>query len=79
MHDRLRARPPTTDADAWTEATVREVARGEGGFEVTVAPANGGEPVVVTVTAAIFELFAGRLEPPAERPAEAVGATVWFK
>jgi hypothetical protein len=82
VHDRLRARPPTTEVDDWTEAVVREVARTEGGFEVTVAPAAGGTgtaPVVVTVTAAIFDLFTGRLDRSVDAPVDAVGATVWFR
>ena len=68
--------------DAWTEAVVREVARTEGGFEVTVTPAaaeTGAAPVVVTVTAAIFDLFTGRLDRAVDGPEDAVGATVWFK
>jgi hypothetical protein len=82
VHDRLRARPPPTDVDAWTEAVVREVARTEGGFEVTVAPTPaeaGAASVVVTVTAAIFDLFTGRLNRDIDGPEDVVGATVWFK
>jgi hypothetical protein len=64
--------------DDWTEAVVRAVTRGEAGVEVTVAPTDG-DPVVVTVTDAIFDLFTGRLDREVDAPADVVGATVWFK
>ena len=82
VNDRIRAKPPTTDVDSWTEAVVREVARSEGGFDVSVVPDAadaGAEPVVVTVTEAIFDLFTGRLERDVDTPADVVGATVWFR
>jgi hypothetical protein len=79
VNDRIRAKPPTTDVDSWTEAVVREVARSEGGFEVSVAPTDGTESAVVTVTAAIFDLFTGRLDRDVDTPADVVGATVWFR
>lgn len=82
MNDRIRAKPPTTDVDTWTEAVVRDVTRAEGGFEVTVvADATGGraETVTVTVTAAIFDLFTGRLDREVDAPTDVVGATIWFK
>lgn len=79
MHDRIRAKPPTTDVEDWTEATVRAVRRTEGGVAITVAPTNASETVEITVTGAIFDLFTGRLEWAVTDPADAVGATVWVK
>ena len=64
--------------DAWTEAVVSGVSRAGGGYEVTVSPADG-DSVVVTVTAAIFDLFTGRLDRDVDSPTDVVGATVWFK
>lgn len=79
VHDRLRARPPATDVDAWREGTLRAVTSSEGGYTVTVLPTDAAEPVEVRVTAAIFDLFTGRLPGEVETASDAVGATVWFR
>lgn len=77
MNDRLRARAPPTDADAWTEATVRAVRREGQEYVVTVEP--GGERVEVRLSAALFDLFAGRVDRPVEEPADVVGVTAWYR
>ena len=76
VNDRIRAKPPATDADRWTETTVRAVRFDDthGRYAVTVA--DGTE---VTVSRALFELFAGRLERPVDDPEDAVGATAWYR
>jgi hypothetical protein len=76
VNDRIRAKPPATDADRWTETTVRAVrCDGDGGrYVVTVD--DGTE---VRVTEAVFELFAGRLDRSVGSPEDAVGATAWYR
>lgn len=78
MYDRLRAKPPSTDVDSWREGTVRDVNRAEGGYVVTVTTADG-DAVEVTVTEAVFELFASRLTTGYSVPADAIGEPAWFK
>lgn len=71
MHDRLRAKPPTTDVETWTEATVTAVSETPDGHVVTVdAP---GSAVEVTLEGALFDLFAGRVD------GDVVGARCWYK
>jgi hypothetical protein len=81
VNDRIRAKAPATDIDSWAEAVVLAVGRDEGRFELTVSPVGGNktDTVIVTVTPAVFDLFTGRLEPPAAAPTDVVDATVWFK
>lgn len=76
MHDRIRAKPPATDVERWTEATVRAVRFDDdrAGYVVTV-----GDDVEVRVTEAVFELFVGRLDRSVETPEDAVGATAWYR
>lgn len=76
MHDRIRARPPATDPDRWTETTVRAVRvdADHGRYVVTVD--DGTE---VRVTEAVFELFAGRLDRPVDDPEDVVGAAAWYR
>ncbi|MFC7233742.1 hypothetical protein [Halosegnis marinus] len=71
MHDRLRAKPPATDAEVWTAATVRNVTERAGTTVVTVADADG--EVEVTLDGALYDLFAGRVE------GDVVGADCWYK
>jgi hypothetical protein len=72
VHDRIRAKPPTTDVDRWRSGTVESV--GRAGGEVVVSVSAGGGTVDVRVTEAVYDLFSGRLA--ADDP---VGETVWFK
>jgi hypothetical protein len=78
--DRLRAKPPTTDVDSWRSGTLVAVSDVENGTCATIEPGDtgdggaGSDAVAVTVTDAVFELFAGRIE--GDDP---VGETVWFK
>lgn len=72
MHDRLRAKPPTTEVDRWRSGTVVAVRAVGSGREVVVE--TGGERVTVSVTDAVFELFSGRVDAP-----DPVGETVWFR
>lgn len=79
MADRLRARPPTTDVDSWRSGTLVGVSDVENGKRATIEPEDPGDDskgdtVEVTVTDAVFELFAGRIE-----RSDPVGETVWFK
>jgi hypothetical protein len=72
VHDRLRAKPPTTEPDRWRSGTV--VAAGNRNGDVVVTVETGGERVEVTVTDAVFELVSGRVE-----ATDPVGETVWFR
>lgn len=72
-NDRIRAKAPTTDVDRWRRGTVREVTEAGGEVRVTVE-SEGGETVDVTVTPAVYDLFAGRVA--ADDP---VGEPAWFK
>jgi hypothetical protein len=78
--DRLRAKPPTTAADSWRSGTLVAVRDVENGKRATIEPGESGDSsaegdaVAVTVTDAVFELFAGRVE-----DGDPVGETVWFK
>lgn len=76
MNDRIRAKPPATEADRWTETTVRAVRFDDTRGRYVLTVADGTE---VTVTEAVFELFASRLERPVDAPADAVGATAWYR
>lgn len=78
--DRLRAKPPTTDVESWDRGTVRDVVHAGGRVTVTVTPDDGSGSVELSVTAAIYDLFAGRLDP-ADRDDEDVlpETTVWFR
>lgn len=79
MHDRIRARPPPTATDDWTEGVVRHVERDGSGYVVHVAPDGRETTTEVTVTEAIYDLFTGRLDRPVDTPADVAGATVWFR
>lgn len=72
VHDRLRAKPPTTEVDRWRSGTVVAVRDAEGGTAVVVETED--ERVTVSVTDAVFDLFSGRLE-----EVDPVGETVWFR
>ena len=76
MNDRIRAKPPATDVDHWTETTVQAVRFDDtaGGYAITVE--DGTE---VTVSRAVFELFASRLDRSVDAPGDAVGATAWYR
>ena len=79
MADRIRARPPPTDGDRWAEGRVTSVTHDDthGRYVVRVETEDG--EATVRVTPAIYDLFTGRLERPAETPADVVGATVWVR
>lgn len=76
MYDRIRAKPPATDVDRWTEATVRAV-RFDGDHGRYVVTVDDGSEV--RVKEAVFELFAGRLDRAVESPEDVVGATAWYR
>ncbi|WP_255195895.1 hypothetical protein [Halorarius litoreus] len=71
MHDRLRAKPPTTDTEAWTEATVLTVDQTQSGHVVTVDGPDG--VVEVTLEGALFDLFSSRVD------GDVVGSPCWYR
>lgn len=71
MHDRLRAKPPTTEVDAWTEATVVAVAATESGHVVTVDGPEG--TVEVALEGGLYDLFAGRVD------GDVLGSRCWYR
>lgn len=75
MHDRLRAKPPATDPEEWREGVVRAVDPDPTADRVTVTVEADGERVAITVTTALYDLFAGRTAD-SEDP---VGEPAWFK
>jgi hypothetical protein len=74
-HDRIHAREPTHDREAWRVGTVRAVSERDGHWVVTVEPADG-ERVDLTTTLAIRDLVRSRLPEPDASP---VGQQVWFQ
>lgn len=80
MNDRLRAQAPPPTDEGWRAGVVRRVDRRDSGYVVTVVPDDGTEDTVdVTVSAAVYDLFTGRLDRPVDTPDDAVDAPVWFK
>lgn len=73
MHDRIHAREPTHDRDAWREGTVRAAEQRDGHWVVTVAA--DGERVELRTTLAVRDLVRSRLPAP-DSP---VGQRVWFR
>ncbi len=76
MNDRIRAKPPATEADRWTETTIRAVRFDDTQGQYVITVTDGTE---VRVSQAVFELFVGRLERPVDTPEDAVGATAWYR
>ena len=74
-HDRIHAREPTHDREAWRVGTVRSAAERDGHWVVTVEAADG-ERVTLTTTFAIRDLVRSRLPEPDASP---VGQRVWFQ
>jgi len=75
-HDRIHAREPAHHVDRWTPGTVEAVEERDGHCVVTVRDPDG-EPVELTVTLAVRDLFLGRLD--IEEGASPVGERVWFR
>lgn len=73
VNDRIRAKPPTTDVDRWRRGTVRGVEEAGGEVRVTVE-SEDGDRVAVTVTPAVYDLFAGRVA-----AGDPVEEQAWFK
>jgi hypothetical protein len=75
-HDRLHAREPTHDLERWSIGTVDAVEQRDGQCIVTVIDENN-EPVELTITLAIRDLFLSRLNiNDGESP---VGERVWYR
>lgn len=74
-HDRIHAREPTHDREAWRVGTVRAATERDGHWVVTVEP-DEGERVGLTTTLAIRDLVRSRLPEPDASP---VGQRVWFQ
>jgi len=74
-HDRIHAREPTHDREAWRVGTVRAATERDGHWVVTVET-DESERVELTTTLAICDLVYSRLPEPEESP---VGQRVWFQ
>ncbi|MEZ3165349.1 hypothetical protein ABNG03_09715 [Halorubrum sp. RMP-47] len=91
-HDRVHAREPSHHVDRWTVGVVESIGERDGHCVVTVRPvapegeANGdeksedagrGEPVKLTLTLAVRDLFVSRL--PIDDGESPVGERVWYR
>ena len=74
-HDRIHAQKPTHHVDRWSVGTIESLGKRDGHCVVTVRPPDG-DPVELTVTFAVRDLFLGRLELDGESPA---GEEVWYR
>ena len=89
-HDRVHAREPSHHVDRWSVGVVEAIGERDGHCVVTVRPvasedagdgrgASGStaEPVELTVTLAVRDLFVSRL--PIEEGESPVGERVWYR
>ncbi|EMA70453.1 DUF7861 family protein [Halorubrum distributum] len=91
-HDRVHAREPSHHVDRWSEGVVEAVGERDGHCVVTVRPVASGdenagdgrdasdsaaEPVELTVTLAVRDLFVSRL--PIDDGESPVGERVWYR
>lgn len=75
-HDRIHAQEPSHHVDRWTAGTIVSIEKRDGHCVVSVRPDNG-EPVELTVTLAVRDLFVRRLGiDDRESP---VGEQVWYR
>lgn len=74
-HDRIHAREPSHHVDRWTVGTIESIGEQDGHCVVTVRPSEG-DPVELTVTLAIRDLFVDRLDLDGESP---VGEQIWYR
>jgi len=74
-HDRIHAREPSHHVDRWTVGRIESVDERDGHCVVTVRP-NDGDPVELTVTFAVRDLFLDRLDLDGDLP---VGEQVWYR
>jgi len=75
-HDRIHAREPSHHRERWSVGTVTDIAERDGHCVVTVTPEDG-DPVKLTVTVAVRDLFLRRLD--TEPEGSPVGETVWYR
>jgi len=91
-HDRVHAREPSHHVDQWSVGVVESIGERDGHCVVTVRPivpereagrdeavADGdrGEPVELTLTLAVRDLFVSRL--PIDDGESPVGERVWYR
>ncbi|ELZ45043.1 hypothetical protein C465_15522 [Halorubrum distributum JCM 9100] len=90
-HDRVHAREPSHHVDRWTVGVVESIGERDGHYVVTVRPvapegeegdepaedADRGEPVELTLTLAVRDLFVSRL--PIDDGESPVGERVWYR
>lgn len=75
-HDRIHAQQPQKDPERWDSGVVDAVEERDGHCVVTVRPDNGDDPVDLTVTFAVRDLFVSRLPIDGDDP---VGERVWYR
>ena len=88
-HDRVHAREPSHHVDRWSEGVVESIGERDGHCVVTVRPVASGdgdereagepdaEPVELTITFAVRDLFVSRLS--VEEGESPVGERVWYR
>jgi hypothetical protein len=88
-HDRVHAREPSHHVDRWSVGVVEAIGERDGHCVVTVRPVVSGEgdergagesdaePVELTITFAVRDLFVSRL--PVEEGESPVGERVWYR
>ncbi|EMA60514.1 hypothetical protein C470_09380 [Halorubrum distributum JCM 13561] len=90
-HDRVHAREPSHHVDRWTVGVVESMGERDGHCVVTVRPvapegeagdepaedADRGEPVELTLTLAVRDLFVSRL--PIDDGESPIGERVWYR
>ena len=88
-HDRVHAREPSHHVDRWSVGAVESIGERDGHCVVTVRPLASGDgdeceadepdtdPVELTITLAVRDLFVSRL--PIEEGESPVGERVWYR
>lgn len=77
-HDRIHAREPSHHVDRWTPGRIQEIIERHGHCIVTVMPTSDErEPLELTVTIAVRDLFVSRLDLGSDE--SPVGTQIWYR
>jgi len=76
-HDRIHAREPRQDSERWSSGVIDALRESDGHCVVTVDPDDDSEPLNLTVTFAVRDLFLSRL--PVEDGQSPVGERIWYR
>jgi hypothetical protein len=76
-HDRIHSREPQQDPQRWSRGVIDSLQETDGHCVVTVEPEDCSEPLELTVTFAVRDLFISRL--PIEADDSPVGEWIWYR